>query len=957
MLLGTLSASAAGATPQINITGGSQEMTVVDNGWLATLTPSSGTLQFNFTIGSDTYGPASGSSSLGLYKSETMVANTSSMYTVTLPTTAQNIDYDVFVTLEGDTYKVYVGPSKFYVWGNNETKVQPGTQYKTYDRALSMVAPGIYKASHVYLPAEWLNGETWKASPCWNGSIWRPRTYFWFTATPTVPVNYGLQPNDATGSNNNVTFMSYLNEIDTEAYNRPFYIKTTGGAWGVYEAYPGHYDITIDMNTQQIGLQRTVPNTLYVKGSGIQNNVPLYSVGNGHYVGVINTDGANFTSGATFRFEDEKGHYYGPGSANTELTSDNIGNTFLFSEQTHLLDNNDAGGGGSYKIMDGFNGAIYVDCDFNQRTTTFSTQPLAMGVVFNGKVMPMVRESDGKFYLRNCTNSGYFFFTTRMDKVEGLRKNYFGTSSEERVQSGTVYTASPSNSGSFVHAFTTYDIMFDPEANDVVVTDLSKADAIGGKIILASTTRTTFRNPISEWDMADPTIVRDDNGKFHAFGTGGKHYTSDDLVHFKYEGKLAAMNTQGQAAKDYFTNHSISDNRTFWAPDVTRLGPNNYVAFYSVSNPGGLYSAIGVKTATDPAGTWEDRGLLLDAQSSEIFNCIDAQLFIDSDGRKYVVDGSYDANKGSAKGWGIHIIELNDACTATKDGAKGKTGKVKIANGSFEGSYIYKRDGYYYFFGSCGIYDAKNNSEQPVKKLYRVTVARSKNLYGPYVLQNGKALMDFDFHGVPQELDHTNLGTPFLYSNVVMNGETENRGRFVAPGHNGEIITDDEGKDWMIYHGFDTNDLVAGRKLFMDQVVWQDGWPRIYWKDPDTGEDHYGEPSYKNVEGPVFYPINKGAELASEGGNYTASDVAIQSGDPSLVRVFQTRPNNWSSEWNMFYKSYGAKELTTSYLKSGMSSNMSEATDGQKFQRGVYHVTVDLASGQVTLIPKDNGEN
>ena len=55
-----------------------------------------------------------------------------------------------------------------------------------------------------------------------------------------------------------------------------------------------------------------------------------------------------------------------------------------------------------------------------------------------------------------------------------------------------------------------------------------------------------------------------------------------------------------------------------------------------------------------------------------------------------------------------------------------------------------------------------------------------------------------------------------------------------GPGHDSQIITDDKGQDWMYYHGYDMSSIKAGRKMFLEQVRWVDGWPVL-------GED--GHPS------------------------------------------------------------------------------------------------------------------
>lgn len=58
-----------------------------------------------------------------------------------------------------------------------------------------------------------------------------------------------------------------------------------------------------------------------------------------------------------------------------------------------------------------------------------------------------------------------------------------------------------------------------------------------------------------------------------------------------------------------------------------------------------------------------------------------------------------------------------------------------------------------------------------------------------------------------------------------------------GPGHNAEIITDDANNDWLIYHGYLREDPGLGRLLFMDKILWSDGWPYIENGTPSLESD------------------------------------------------------------------------------------------------------------------------
>ena len=49
--------------------------------------------------------------------------------------------------------------------------------------------------------------------------------------------------------------------------------------------------------------------------------------------------------------------------------------------------------------------------------------------------------------------------------------------------------------------------------------------------------------------------------------------------------------------------------------------------------------------------------------------------------------------------------------------------------------------------------------------------------------------------------------------------------RFVGNGHNAEIVTDEAGQDWMLFHGVDLQ-RPKGRMLMLERILWDnDGWP------------------------------------------------------------------------------------------------------------------------------------
>lgn len=169
-------------------------------------------------------------------------------------------------------------------------------------------------------------------------------------------------------------------------------------------------------------------------------------------------------------------------------------------------------------------------------------------------------------------------------------------------------------------------------------------------------------------------------------------------------------------------------------------------------------------------------------------NSIDP-FYIEDAGKKFLFWGSFR---------GIYGIELSEDGLSVKQGEKPR----QVAGTAYEGTYIHKKEGFYYFFASIGTCCEGLNST------YTTVVARSENLFGPYVDKNGRTMMD-NQHEV---LIHKNSS-------------------FVGTGHNSEIMTDKVGNDWVFYHAVATKHP-EGRVLMMDKISWKDGWPVVATDSP-----------------------------------------------------------------------------------------------------------------------------
>lgn len=237
-----------------------------------------------------------------------------------------------------------------------------------------------------------------------------------------------------------------------------------------------------------------------------------------------------------------------------------------------------------------------------------------------------------------------------------------------------------------------------------------------------------------------------------------------------------------------------------WAPDI-RYVDGKYILYYSMPgiSPGkdenginisNWECAIGSAVSDKPEGPFENKGKMFNGYDIQVQNCIDP-CYVEENGKKYLFFGSWE---------GIHGIELSDDGLSIKEGAQPQ----KISGRDSEGAMIHKRGNYYYLFASWGYCCGGDEST------YKTIYGRSENLFGPYLTKDGEPLFD----GVYEVL-------------------IESNNFFAGPGHNSQIVTDDAGNDWMLYHSYIRGQAGKDRLLMVSQIKWtEDGWPYVEGNSP-----------------------------------------------------------------------------------------------------------------------------
>ena len=263
--------------------------------------------------------------------------------------------------------------------------------------------------------------------------------------------------------------------------------------------------------------------------------------------------------------------------------------------------------------------------------------------------------------------------------------------------------------------------------------------------------------------------------------------TSTDLINWKLLDEQALRPRPNWLAP-------ISETGHIWAPGVYSMGGRFYL-YYCTSALGKQNSAIGVAVCDDLSlNTWQDLGMVMRSYEGDEYNAIDPNIFIDNDGTAYMLWGSY---------WsGIYMKRINPETGKFFDGDN-LTWHLAKGTGDMEASYLIYREGYYYLFTARGGLS---------KGTYYWAVGRSMSLFGPYVDQNGKALLEGG-------------GTRL----------TEWKEGVAGVGH-ASYFTAPDGTAYMVADSWDYRNEsgIGTASLTLSKIVWtKNGWP-VTALDPDV---------------------------------------------------------------------------------------------------------------------------
>ncbi|WP_020523831.1 glycoside hydrolase family 43 protein [Catelliglobosispora koreensis] len=294
-----------------------------------------------------------------------------------------------------------------------------------------------------------------------------------------------------------------------------------------------------------------------------------------------------------------------------------------------------------------------------------------------------------------------------------------------------------------------------------------------------------IRNPVLRGFHPDPSILRVDGDYYLATSTfewypGVRLHHSRDLVHWRPIGGIITE-------RRLLDLRGCGDSNGIWAPDLTYADGLFHLVYSDVASfASGYWDPQNyLITAPDIAGPWSDP-VPLHAHG------FDASLFHDEDGSSWLLAMSADWRPGRNRFGGIEIQRYDRS-------ARRLTGAATVifegtAAGMTEGAHLHQRDGWYYLI----------TAEGGTSWEHQVTVARSRNLFGPYEAAPDGPLL-------------TSAGRPDL--------------PLQKAGH-GSLVETQHG-EWYLAHLVarpytPLGRCVLGRETAIQRVDWpQDGWPAI----------------------------------------------------------------------------------------------------------------------------------
>ncbi|MEU4569119.1 glycoside hydrolase family 43 protein [Micromonospora sp. NPDC023956] len=300
-----------------------------------------------------------------------------------------------------------------------------------------------------------------------------------------------------------------------------------------------------------------------------------------------------------------------------------------------------------------------------------------------------------------------------------------------------------------------------------------------------ATAARSIRNPVLTGFHPDPSIVRVGADYYLATSTfewypGVRLHHSRDLVHWR---ALGGVITE----RRLLDLRGCGDSNGVWAPDLSHHDGEFLLVYSDVASfASGYWDPQNyLVTAPDIDGPWSDP-VKLHGRG------FDASLFHDDDGDTWLLSMSADWRPGRDRFAGIEIQRYDRRRRRLV--GRPRTIFTGTPVGLTEGPRLYRHDGWYWLV----------TAEGGTSWEHQVTVARSRELFGPYEVD-------------PAGPTLTSVGRPDL--------------RLQKAGH-GSLVRTPDG-DWYLAHLVGRpytprGNCVLGRETAIQRVEWAPGgWPRV----------------------------------------------------------------------------------------------------------------------------------
>lgn len=297
-------------------------------------------------------------------------------------------------------------------------------------------------------------------------------------------------------------------------------------------------------------------------------------------------------------------------------------------------------------------------------------------------------------------------------------------------------------------------------------------------------------NPILRGFNPDPSIIRVDDDFYVATSTfewfpGVQIHHSRDLVNWQLLGQV--LNRPSQ-----LDMKGVPDSCGVWAPCLSYSQGRFYLVYSNVKcfdspwkdTPNFLVTAENIQ------GPWTDPVFLTGRG-------FDASLFHDKDGSKWLVNMLVDHRQGKFFGgiqlqqWDVEKQQLVGEIYPIFEGTE---------LGCTEGPHLYQANGYYYLL----------LAEGGTEYGHAVTIARAKNITGPYEL-------------------HPN--NPIITARHTPNAE------FQRTGH-ADLVETTKGDWYAVYLAsrplMPERRCTLGRETVIEQIVWDNDWPYAATENKST---------------------------------------------------------------------------------------------------------------------------